>query len=202
MTRVSVVGVALTALALEGCVAPELCPQGAYAESLESEALAGAAEFTNAGEADSVRLRATLRGLSELWPAEYRLGGALLVKLNVTYVDPVDTGGAATEMPRFSVALGTDASPSSRAETTPSFPPATGTALGLSLFQECWDGETLDCCEYGATECSASVLLEYERLDGAPFPPVELAWEATASANFGACPLSENAELLLEVEEP
>jgi hypothetical protein len=202
MTRVARMAVTLTALALGGCVAPELCTQEAHGGTLQSEALSQIAEFTSAGEGDSVRLRATLRELSELWPAEYALGGSLQVMLHVTYVDPIAPGGAATQMPRFSSALGTAASPASYVVTTPAFPPATGTGLGLALFPECWDGDSLDCCEYGATECSASILLEYERIDGEPFPAVELRWEATASASLGACPLHEKAELLLELEEP
>jgi hypothetical protein len=202
MMRPAPIGFALTALVLGGCVAPELCTQEAYGETLQSGALTEAAEFANAGESRAVRLRATLRHLSELWPAEYALGGALQVTLHVSYVEPIDIGGAATEMPRFSVALGTEASPSRQMSTTPAFPASSGTSVGLSLFQECWDGDTLDCCEYGASECSATILLEYERIDGEPFPAAELRWEATASASVGTCPPSENAELLLELEEP
>jgi hypothetical protein len=190
------------AFALGGCVAPELCTEEVRGGTLASEALTHVAEVTNAGESSSVRLRATLRELSELWPAEYELGGSLQVTLHVTYVDPIAPGGTATQMPRFSAALGTAATPARYVVTTPAFPPATGTGLGLALFQECWDGDSLDCCEYGASECSVSILLEYERIDGEPFPAVELQWEATASASVGSCPLHENAELLLELEEP
>jgi hypothetical protein len=202
MTRVARIAVTLAAFALEGCVAPELCTEEAGGGTLASEALTHVAEFTNAGQSNTTRLRATLRELPELWPAEYALGGSLQVTLHVAYVDPIAPGGAATEMPRFSVALGTQASPASYVVTTPSFPTSSGSALGLALFQECWDGDTLDCCEYGATECSTSILLEYERIDGEPFPAVALRWEATASANVGTCSLHENAELLLELEEP
>lgn len=205
MTRTAaVLALMFTPALCFGCVAPEVCADRAGYESLPGSTLSGEQTFTEAGEAGSVFFRATLRGLSELWPAEHAVPSAgVSVTLRLAYADESETSGVATQMPRFGVNLGRAASPeTSYAHTTPAFPPSTGVQYHLPLFGECLEPDDLNCCEYGSTECSLDVALRYQRQDGAPFPPVVLRWEASGSAMVDTCPLAENAELVLEEQAP
>jgi hypothetical protein len=202
MSRV-IVAAALGALSANGCVAPEVCGERLGAEQFSSSTLAGEQDFAAANEEGSVRFRATLRGLSDLWPAEHPVRGASVgVLIRLAYVDAIETGGAATQMPRFAVSLVHPADESGYDFDTPSFPPSTGIGYSIGVFNECYADGDLNCCEYGSPECSVAVELRYRRLDGEPFPPVSFRWEATANAAVDPCPLSAQPEVLLEVEEP
>ncbi len=191
---------------LPGCVAPETCQDEWGADPLPGASQSGEQTLTDAGEEGSVRFRATLRGLSELWPAEHPVRNASLsVVIHLDYVDTSQTGGVATQMPRFRLDLGNAAQQrTSYSQETPAFPPPSGVPVGSSLFTDCdgYDVDDLNCCEYGSTECSLELLLRYQRQEGEPFPPVALRWEADASASVETCPLGDEAELVLEVVEP
>lgn len=203
MTRATAFGLAVAMASVSGCVAPEVCTER-LSEGSSSSILSGEQTFSQTGDEGRVHFRAMVRGLSELWPAEHVVQGAgLTVVLHLDYVDAGETGGVATEMPRFGVNLASAASPStSYAYSTPAFPPSTGVQYYLPLFGECYDAGDVNCCEYGSTECSLDVLLRYVRQEGEPFPPVVVRWEASLYAGIDTCPLAENAEVTLEVEAP
>lgn len=195
---------AFSVVALPACVASEVCGERLGGEpQLVSSTLEGERTFVDANEESRVHLRATLRGLSELWPAEHAVRSAGVgILLHLTYVDATETNGAPTQMPRFAVSLVRPDDESGYDVDTPSFPPSAGIPYHLPVFEECYEDGDPNCCEYGSTECSVAVELRYRRLDGEPFPPVRLAWEATASASVDSCPLSGETELSLELEEP
>lgn len=204
MTRTRLLTVVLVTAALPGCVAPEVCDDESLGgESFTSETLDGEQTFAEIGEEGSVRFRATLRGLPELWPAEHAVQGSHLgVLIQLDYLDGSGAGGA-TQMPRFNVRLeSASAAMSDYGQDTPAFPPIGGVFLSVPLFRECYEKDDLNCCEYGSTECALDAWLSYRRLDGDPFPPVVLRWEATAHATVETCPLSKTPEITLEVTGP
>ena len=202
MSRV-VFAAALGALCVTGCIAPEVCGERLQAEQFSSATLGDEQELAAANEEGSVRFRATLRGLSELWPAEHPVRGASVgVVIRLAYADASEAGGAPTQMPKFAVSLVRPADESGYDFDTPSFPPSTGIPYNIGVFNECYADGDLNCCEYGSSECSVAVELRYRRLDGEPFPPVSFRWDATATASVDPCPLSGDAEVVLEVEEP
>ena len=203
MTRTSLAAVC-AATALSGCVAPEACGDDLAGEQLSSVSLGAERTFSEAGELSTVRLLVTLRVLSELWPAEHPIHGASVdVLIRLAYADGSETGDVATQLPRFNVRLENPASSvEGYGHDTPSFPPSSGIHEAIALFRDCYEGDELNCCEYGSTECSFEAVLSYRRLDGDPFPPVRLSWEATAHASVDTCPLAQEPKLSLEMVEP
>lgn len=206
MTHASVLALAalMAPPVLSACVASEVCADRGRVEALSSSTLSGEQTFTQAGQKGDVRFRATLRGLSELWPAEHPVTSAGLdVVLHLAYAGASETDGVATQMPRFGVNLaGAASTAASYAYATPAFPPPTGVFFHFRLFSECYvEGDT-NCCEYGSTECSSEVVLRFERQEGEPFPPVVLRWEASVRASIDTCPPVPDAEVALEVVQP
>src|SRR5690606_16611392 len=96
------------------------------------------------------------------------------------------------EMPRVSIAfsVGDGAAMREPLETS-RYPPADGSFFSASLFNPCRFESTTNCCEYGASECSAEWSVALERVGGDPFPPMELSWELGLTARVSTCPLQD-----------
>jgi hypothetical protein len=194
-------GLAATlALVAAGCSAPVCREQ--LAPALLSEQLEDSLRATSAGEEQEWRLRATLRDLPALWPAGGAIqDGRLSVSVSLAYQsDPVG-GDGATEMPNVRVTFDGHAPVDGQTDQTSTFPGPTASLFTQTLFQTCNADGQERCCHFGETQCSLPVTLRLERLQGAPFPPIVVAFSAQASATVSSCPIpGPSSKLSLEVE--
>ncbi len=186
-----------------GCSAPTTCNEDYLGEPLESQAVSGSVSFAAAGDAARSRLRVTLRNLPELWqPSSAFLFGNFLFTLRQGYANRAADG--LVEMPRVSVAFA-DANGlaiSGPIETS-LYPPAEGSVFSIGAFGLCASEMRSDCCEYGARECTVERSIALERLDGAPYPPMQVSWEVRVHSSISSCPLNDNVpELVVEELEP
>lgn len=196
----------LTAVFAAGCNARYACEDGddgvggfvADSGSVGDSFLAAAV-----GDDRTWRLRATLTDLPELWsPNSAILDSALRVGVSLVYETPPLGGDGRTEMPRVQVSF-----PDLRDEGT--------NVVGITAklhgpgpqtfevrpFIPCSASVQTDCCPYGSRECAVDVTLNLERVDGTPFPPVNVSFSAEASAQTSACPLErEQPSLSLAVD--
>ena len=84
-----------------------------------------------------------------------------------------------------------------------SAPYAAGLRVDGSTFPTCTSPEARGCCEFGAASCTIRDRVTVERLDGAPFPPLEVRWELALSASINDCPFGgAKPELELSVTPP
>ena len=184
------------ALACVSCSAPASCDVEQFASgvpALETEEQSGSVRFTTAKESLTLRFRASLSDLPELWPNDSMVISELPFELSFRYErEPFGADGE-TEMPRLSVAVPERAGEGFTAQTT-SYPGPTPLRLAPSLFKD---------CAFGSRHCQTSLTVIIQRMDGAPFPPIAVNWRASARAQVNACKaLGTDPELTLELAEP
>jgi hypothetical protein len=189
------------------CSAPKLCEDaldGAGGLGRDSEQVEDSLLATSANDGKDWKLRATLSGLPELWQGDSAiLQGTLAVEVSLAYEsDPVG-GDGVTEMPAFRVSFGGLATPAWGSNQTSKFPGPAPARFSVPIFDTCAGEEQANCCPYGASECSLPVTLRIERVDGAPYPPVIVDWNAQSSVRVSTCPRGGSAPTLsLTLEQP
>lgn len=188
--RLAVVA-ATTAMLGSACSAREACNEDYIGETLTRGPSTGSAALDAAGSRSSARFRATLSGLPVLWQSTSALlWSTLELRLRQSYAEREAAGRV--EMPRVSVAILAARGLALREPLETSlYPPAEGSVFTASLFDPCGFGGGADCCEYGASECSIEWTVAFERLDGEPYPPMELSWELDIAAAVSNCPLED-----------
>ena len=186
------------ALACASCSAPATCDVEQFASgapALETEGQSGSVRFSAVNESLTLRFRATLGNLPELWPNDSMVIAGLPFELSFRYErEPFGADGR-TEMPRLSVAV---AEPGGGGGgfivQTMSYPGPTPLRLGPSLFQD---------CAFGSQTCQTVFPVRIERSAGAPFPPVRVSWRASVNARINVCSaLASHTRATLEVETP
>lgn len=186
------VAVATTAALLgSACSAREACNEDYIGETLTRGPSSGSATLDAAGSRSSARFRATLSGLPVLWQSTSALlWSTLTLRLRQSYAERAADGRV--EMPRVSVSMlaASELALREPLETT-LYPPAEGSVFTASVFRPCGFGSSADCCEYGASECSSEWTVTFERLDGEPYPPMELSWELDIAVAVSSCPLED-----------
>ena len=185
-------------LACASCSAPATCDAQANsyeAQLVESEEQSGSLLLSEASVSQTLRFRATLRDLPELWSSfDTVQNSALPLDLSVLYESEPFGGDGHTEMPRLSVTLSEPAFGNSTASTTSNYPGPTPVRFTPGLFGD---------CAFGSRTCQTTISVHINRLDGAPFPPVRVNFRATVSAHINVCSvLSTNTRATLEVEAP
>lgn len=194
---------AATTLALgSACSAPAACNEDYTGETLTGGPFAGGAMLDAAGARASARFRATLSGLPVLWQATSALiRSSLELRLRQSYAEREADGSL--EMPRVSIALSAgDGAAMREPFETSRYPPADGSVFSAPLFDPCRLESTANCCEYGASECSGEWSVALERVDGDPFPPMELSWELGLTVGISTCPLRDTVPELSVEELP
>lgn len=159
----------------------------------------GAVRLTDAGETRTIRLRATLSGLPELW-SDWTLPGASVdLGIYLRYEAAPFGGDGRTEMPSFTIELTPVERNGFATIRTPSLP-RNPFATRHGLFEPCEPEEHGYCCPFGEPECELPVTIRVERTEGAPFPPVVVDWYASIAARVNSCPEPERATLAFEYE--
>src|SRR6188768_3459620 len=181
------------ALSCAACSAPATCdaqPYGADERRLVSDERADELLLSEANESQTLHFRATLSGLPELWPSEGGVqGGALSLRLGMSYENEPFGGDGHTEMPQLAVTVSEPAGSASSPTSTPKYPGPLPSSVTAALFAD---------CAFGARQCETLRDIRIRRIDGAPFPPVRVSWRATADATIGVCrALSPAPELTL-----
>jgi hypothetical protein len=177
--------IACAAFVSTACSAPTTCRTDAWSEgaaSVASQRLSGSALLSNTGEAESFDLDVSLTDLPALWPSRSAIKNADVgVSIALAYTKPPLGGDGLTEMPRLQVRIGRETG-----ITTSTF--SNGSErTGRQLFEDCATGDEY-CCAFGSEQCQARLHFTVERLDGAPFPPVQVTWTAGADATIDSCP--------------
>jgi hypothetical protein len=202
-----VVGLGALVLYCCGCSAPTACEdepgsQSATTFTVSSPSVPGSSRLSNAGEAARLNLVATVTGLPELWQADSAiLQGNGTIFVSLAYEGEPRGGDGRTEMPRVRVTF-PDSSAGFGSSETPAFPTAAGSTFSTRLFDACPSGDK-SCCPFGERECSVPFAVLVERIEGEPFPPIVVAWRASADAEVTTCPLRQgDPALSLRLEGP
>ena len=206
MNRAWALGLVCAAL-LVGCSAPAVCETPANdssVPSLTATPLTSTTTFTRSSQTLPTRVRATLSNLPEVWQDDTNIfGGKATLTITIAYQGTPSGGDGKTQMPRVSASLGLVDTAASVDFGTSEF--QAGAASGtLDIFATCQQDDQQDCCKYGARECSIPLAVSLRRLDGEPFPPVDVAATVEASAAVSRCPLDDHqrATLTLAKESP
>lgn len=190
-----------------GCGARSACEEPSDSTGglmLQSEAVSGSARAVSASETSSFGLRATVRGLPKLWQGDSAiLRASIDVELSLAYENDPHGFDGRTQMPAISVALDGGKPNSWEPSLTSEFPGPTPSMFRTSLLGPCYTVDEPGCCPYGASQCSVPITLRLQRLEGGPFPPVVLSWNARLDARVSTCPLNDSTPTLsLELETP
>jgi hypothetical protein len=187
--RLAMLVVPTAAMFGSACSAREACNEDYIGETLTGAPFSRSTTLDGAGAGSSARFRATLTGLPELWQSTSALvWSSMQLRLHQSYADREADGRV--EMPRVSVAMMAASGPaSSEPLETSLYPPADGSVFTASVFGTCSFDSSTNCCEYGASECSTEWTVALERIDGEPYPPMELTWELEVSVAVSNCPL-------------
>ncbi len=197
-------GWALTLLGvawLSGCSAPEACQASSFGPTATATSLSKTLTLTRAGESGSTSVRATLSNLPRLWQDHSNiLGGSVSLALSVAYQGTPAGGDGKTQMPRVSARLGLADTDSSIAIGTSEFQ-AGGVGGSLESFRTCQGQDELGCCQFGESTCTLPLLFSVRRLDGAPFPPVDVTAVLDAEAEVTRCPIDDHQQAKLTLTE-
>jgi hypothetical protein len=201
MNAQQLASLALLALSAAACSAPNTCDAGASTSpnsvEVNSEPVSGSFVLTNAGDRTALDLSADLSGLPELWPSQSAISdGGLGLGLVLHYQQPPYGGDGQTQMPRVEVSFDDFSS----LFTSGSFP-TRSEGPDHDLFSPCYGDNEGHCCPFGVRECQQSTHILITRVDGAPFPPVEVAWTARAGATVSSCPSAHDAPQVALVNE-
>jgi hypothetical protein len=159
----------------------------------------GSLRLSGAGETSTIRLRAVLSGLPELWNDWTLPESSLDLGIYLGYESAPFGGDARTEMPSFTIDLEPVERNGFATIRTPPLPQNPFTTRH-SLFEPCAPHEDGYCCPFGEPECSLPVTIRVQRAEGTPFPPVVVQWYASAAAHVNSCPEPNGAALALELE--
>jgi len=185
------------ALGCASCSAPTTCdaqPNPYDAQLIESEDFTGSLLLSEARESQALLFRAKLSDLPELWSSHGTVqDGVLSLELSLRYAREPFGGDGQTEMPRLAVTFSKPASAPSTSSETSKFPGPAPLTLAPNLFED---------CAFESRQCETTLAVRIDRQDGAPFPPLSVAWHAVARARIGACrALSTDTRASLEVED-
>jgi hypothetical protein len=161
----------------------------------------GSARVSGAGEDLTLRFLATLSGLPELWSAETIREGSIELRVDLSYETAPVGGDGTTEMPSFDIDFDPPDQHSYWPRSTGPMP-RNPFATRRQLFETCLVEDDAYCCRFGDRECTLPVTIRIERVQGAPFPPVVVDWQANVSTRVNSCPEPNRAELTFEQEEP
>ncbi len=185
----------LTATACDG----KVCSGDAQDDTRLETVQKGSLRLTDAGETRTIRLRAILGGLPELW-SDWTLPGASVdLEIYLRYESAPFGGDGRTEMPSFTIELMPLERNGFATIRTPSLP-RNPFATRRGLFVPCGPDEDGYCCPFGEAECVLPVTIRVERAVGAPFPPVVIDWYASIAARVNSCPEPDRVTLALEFE--
>lgn len=176
----------------------QVCADEEREDSHLSSGLQGSLLLADAKETRTIRLRATLSNLPQLWRRSTLRTASADVAIYVGYESAPVGGDGGTEMPSFEIGF----EPAERgveATRTPSLP-RNPLLLRRRLFETCPEDDDPYCCRFGEAECSLPVTVRIERAQGAPFPPVVVEWHSSVTASVSSCPEPNRAELALEEE--
>ena len=104
-------------------------------------------------------------------------------------------------MPRVSADLSAKGTEGRLYVMTSEFQSGTASSGGLPIFRTCQASNDTDCCVYGGRECSVLLLLNLRRVDGEPFPPVDVTSQVGAAVDVSSCPLGGEVTAKLTLEE-
>lgn len=144
-----------------------------------------------------------LTHLPELWQGSGNIfGGYVTVNITTEYASAPKGNDGMTQMPRVKAQLSLDGADQNVTASTSSFPSGSAPSDQLLLFQNCGEGDTgPGCCPYGSRECTVPLSLSVARLDGAPYPPVNVTWSVQSTANATSCPLEKEVQIQLALSE-
>lgn len=179
---------AMVALLALGCIdTPDPCESSYSSSEVTSQSLSESDVLSAAGDALEIPFRITLNGLPETWKEWPILSAELGVQVTERYTTGEPGGDGLTEMPRI-VSLFDDQTPEvPRSSPYTSFPGPNPQAQGAPIFSSCEFDPDGACCNWNTTSCSVAGTLFVMRIDGAPFPPVDVSIETSAHARLKLC---------------
>jgi hypothetical protein len=196
---VAVVGCSL------GCSAPTACKDERWADvpNVKAAPLDDSATLDDSQRPDLHALTLKVSNLPELWQGSRNLFVSYVtLDISTEYTGDIKGNDGKTQMPRVQATLSLDGSDQHVVAQTLSFADGTVGSTQLHLFEGCAEqGTDPGCCPWGSRECTVPLSLSIARLDGAPFPPVSVAWSAQAEANATSCPLHDNVQVELGLED-
>jgi hypothetical protein len=188
------------AVASAACSGDKACLDESSGANVAADPLTGSVVLAPDAPVTALGFDVTIDSLPAIWP----LTGAFFAGMDATivtrYQDDSDAGGTVQrQMPRLQLTLSSAASETSSETTTDPFPSVGGSSVNGSVLKTCVSSSTdsAQCCPFGATSCTDHVTVTVRRLDGAPFPPVVVAWTASASAVVNRCPFETSARLAI-----
>ncbi len=199
---------AFGALLVSACNAPEACEtrtNGGFVPAVSATPSTSTTTLSGSGETLSTRWRARLSNLPTLWQDDTNIvGGSVSFNVTIAYQGTPRGGDGKTQMPRVSVQLGLRDTDASVGASTSEFQDAGGVGESLDTFTTCQVENQQDCCKYGERECSIPLLFTLRRLDGSPFPMVDVTTTLSAEAEVSRCPIDDHqqAKLTLAAESP
>jgi hypothetical protein len=188
MTRSSPALAVVLLIEASGCSDPSGCGGAASSyQPVESDQVHGSHTFSVQGEREIVPLSFTFSSLPERWPPGSPVrADQLMVRLAFAY-DGVETDGS-FEMPGIAVSFGENWF----GQSGP-YPQPFGVTLSGPFFQSCPGAEGEACCEVDSSACTVGGALVIERMEGSPFPPVDVTWNVWASAHITQCLYDESS---------
>jgi hypothetical protein len=193
---------ALWLLAAATACDPQVCDDDDRTSDAALHSVAqGSARVSGAGEDLTLRFLATLSGLPELWSAETIREGSVELRVDLSYQSAPVGGDGTTEMPSFDIDFDPPDQDSYWPRSTGPMP-RNPYLTRRQLFEPCLVDDDAYCCRFGDPECALPVTIRIERVQGAPFPPVVVDWQASVSTRVNSCPEPNRAELTFEQEEP
>jgi hypothetical protein len=183
-----------------GCSARHACEEpsdGTGGLSLESGAVGSSALVASASESTIFVLRASVSGLPALWQGDSAILRANIdVDLSLAYEGDIKGFDGRTQMPSISVRIDGGTPTSWEPSRTSEFPGPAPSVFQTSLFGPCYTDDQPGCCPYGVRQCSAPITVKFQRLEGGPFPPVNLNWSARLDAAVSTCPLNDSTPVV------
>lgn len=200
--------IALAALACgwlaSGCSAPAACTYDGWIASPNlGQRLSAAESFDQTSAPVTRALELTLSDLPELWQGSKNVfGSSVSLSITTEYAGEPKGNDGKTQMPRVAASLALAGTDRQAATTTPTFAFGAADSQELRLFENCADDSNEPgCCAWGSRECSVPLTLSVARLDGAPFPPIAVAWSVKATASATSCPLEKEVQVQLTLSE-
>lgn len=188
-----------------GCSAPVACKQQIWGldPNLEGERLPGTESLDETSLVVRRALELKLSNLPELWQGDGNIyGGYVAFSITTEYAGEPKGNDGNTQMPKVSAELSLDGSEKTVTASTSSFAFGSSNSPRLTLFDTCDNAGTgPGCCAYGSRECTVPLSLSVKRLDGAPFPAVNVAWSVESAASVTSCPLEKQVQVGLTVSE-
>lgn len=188
-----------------GCSAPAACTDELWSlqPNLEAERLPGTESLDETSLVVRRALELKVSNLPKLWQGDGNVySGYVALSITTEYVGEPKGNDGKTQMPQVTAQLSLDGSEKTVTASTSSFAFGSTDSERLTLFDTCDDeGTRPGCCAYGSRECTVPLSLSLTRLDGAPFPPVSVAWSLQSAVNATSCPLEKETKVELTLSE-